>query len=365
MSRRESNPLARMRSIATLTFVVAVGIAAGVLIVVGSTTIWQPLIAAPSIAVAVWEAARWHTPLNLRVAMIGLVVTEITWLFGALFTLGPVFALGFCVVGAVTISKLPRWQGPAAGLLMVVVLATGLLTLIGRPEVSGPYLLIAIGGAALFTVVFCLNATAWRLFTELDAKRQTEVELALMKERVRFASDLHDIQGHTLHVVKLKTALAQKLVGEDPSRVDKELRQVQELISETISQTNKLAYGNRRLTLSAEIENAKNLFEAAGIRVNVNQVEKIRDEFEEPMSLVLREATTNILRHAEARSVGIVLNRASIAITNDGCAPGPAPQLRGLAALRTRVRERGGEMEIAKCGRSFVTAATFPGTEKG
>lgn len=213
--------------------------------------------------------------------------------------------------------------------------------------------------------MFCLNATAWRLFTELDAKRQTEAELAVTKERVRFASDLHDIQGHTLHVVKLKTALAQKLVDRDPSRAHDELRQVQDLISETISQTNSLAYGSRSLTLSAEIENAKNLFEAAGISVNVNQEGNIRPELEEPVSLVLREATTNILRHAQAQSVGIVLNQSSIAITNDGCAPGPEPQLRGLAALRKRVHERGGEMEIAKSRSSFVTAAMFPSAEEG
>lgn len=115
MSLKESSPLSRMRAIATMTFVVAVGIAAGVLLVVGSTAVWQPLVAAPSLAVAVWAAARWHAPLNVRAATIGLIITEATWLFGSLFTLGPVFSLGISVAGAVTVSKLPDGKGAPLG----------------------------------------------------------------------------------------------------------------------------------------------------------------------------------------------------------------------------------------------------------
>jgi two-component system sensor histidine kinase DesK len=196
------------------------------------------------------------------------------------------------------------------------------------------------------------------LIAELEQAREREAELAVARERVRFASDLHDIQGHTLHVVKLKVALAEKLLDTDPDRAREELREVHTLVSDTIVQTKALAYAQRRLNLSAELENAKNLFEAAGIHVRLEREAEPDARVGELLGQVLRETTTNILRHAEARHVRITLGRTGIAIVNDGAAePGP---LGGLSALRQRLAEDGGELEVSHADGRFLTAVAFP-----
>nr|WP_230417249.1 histidine kinase [Micromonospora tarapacensis] len=198
------------------------------------------------------------------------------------------------------------------------------------------------------------------IIRELEQTREREAELAVVRERVRFASDLHDIQGHTLHVVKLKIALARKLVLHDADQAEKELRETYALVSDTIAQTKELAYAQRRLNLSAELENAKNLFEAAGIRVRVTREAEVDPRASELLGQVLRETTTNILRHAQATQVQVTLTESGIRIINDGAAGDTLPELRGLSALKQRVAGDGGELTVEQTDGRFLTAATFP-----
>ncbi|HWM40600.1 MAG TPA: histidine kinase, partial [Streptomyces sp.] len=199
----------------------------------------------------------------------------------------------------------------------------------------------------------------------LEESRERDAELAVIRERVRFASDLHDIQGHTLHVVKLKTALAQKLVRSDAERAEEELREIHALVGDTISQTKELAYAQRRLNLSAELENAKNLFEAAGIRVRIDREAEVDVHAGELLGQVLRETTTNILRHAQAEQVRITLSQSGITIDNDGVQENPLPELKGLSTLRERVAGDGGELTVEQKDGHFLTAAAFPHSRSG
>jgi two-component system sensor histidine kinase DesK len=177
---------------------------------------------------------------------------------------------------------------------------------------------------------------------------------------MRFASDLHDIQGHTLHVVKLKIALAQKLLHSDTGRVEQELREMYALVGDTIEQTKELAYGRRKLNLNVELENAKNLLEAAGIHVRIDCRTEVSARADELLAQVLRETTTNILRHSRATLVRIALTEHSISVVNDGVAEAVLPELRGLAALERRVADDGGKLTVRLEGGRFRTAAAFP-----
>ncbi|MGA6152814.1 sensor histidine kinase [Stenotrophomonas sp. NPDC087984] len=177
---------------------------------------------------------------------------------------------------------------------------------------------------------------------------------------MRFASDLHDIQGHILHVVKLKVALAQKLVHRDPGRAEQELREIYSLVSDTITQTKELVYAQRRLNLPAELENAKNLFEAAGIKVDIRRTACTHSRAGELLGQVLRETTTNILRHAQAREVRITLSESGISIVNDGVSDKPLSELSGLAVLEQRVVDNGGKLIVNQENGHFLTAADFP-----
>ncbi|WP_206669272.1 histidine kinase [Streptomyces sp. IB2014 016-6] len=194
---------------------------------------------------------------------------------------------------------------------------------------------------------------------DLESRRH-EAELAVMRGRMRFASDLHDIQGHTLHVVKLKVALAQKLVHRDPGWAEQELHEIHSLVSDTISQTKELVYAQRRLNLPAELENAKNLFEAAGIEVHIRRDSDVDSRAGELLGQVLCETTTNILRHAEARGVRITLSESDITIVNDGVPDEPLPELSSLPVLEQRVADNGGKVTADQKNGYFMTAADFP-----
>lgn len=186
----------------------------------------------------------------------------------------------------------------------------------------------------------------------------------MLRERFRIAADLHDIQGHTLHVVKLKTALAQRLLRADPDAAEVEIAQIQELLLETIGQSKSLAHGERNLTLAGELENARQLFEADNIDVSVRNGGTPTGIVETLSSLVLREATTNILRHAQANQVHITLTPASILITNDGLSTSVDPDLNGLAVLRKRINEADGHLIARIENDEFITEAEFPGTQE-
>jgi two-component system sensor histidine kinase DesK len=231
------------------------------------------------------------------------------------------------------------------------------------PDALIVYVLVPAGVTVVVTGSMFAGQVFYDLVEELEQSRERDAELAVVRERVRFASDLHDIQGHTLHVVKLKVMLAEKLVRSDIERAEEELREVYALVGDTITQTKELAYAQRRLNLSVELENAKNLFEAAGIRVRVNREADVDERVNGLLGQVLRETTTNILRHAQATRVRITLSESGITIVNDGAREAPLPGLSGLANLKERVGDNGGELTVEQDNGRFLTAAAFPGLD--
>ena len=118
--------------------------------------------------------------------------------------------------------------------------------------------------------LFLLNNYAWGLYLEIDAARRGAADLAVAQERFRFAADLHDIQGHTLHVIRLKTQLARKLIDTNPEAARVHLLEAETLIGETLDNTRSLAFGDREVALAAELANAQALFGAAGIQCDVD-----------------------------------------------------------------------------------------------
>lgn len=346
-------------------------VAGAFVVVFDADTWWDAVVLSLGVAAALVAAERWAAGdlVRPRVAIPCLLVTAVVWPFGALVTDSPNAFWGLCVVGSLIAPRLPRQRGVAAAALIVYVAAVGasrLLLLSG--DIRGDlisYLLVPTGITIVVTALQFPNEQFYDVVRELEQSRQREAELAVIRERVRFAGDLHDIQGHTLHVVKLKTTLAEKLVHTDPHRAEQELREIRALVSDTITQTKELAYAQRRLNLTAELENAKNLFEAAGIRVRITREADADARVSELLGQVLRETTTNILRHAQASQVRITLAELGITIVNDGVQGEALPELRGLSALRQRVAGDGGELTVEQRDGEFVTAAAFSGGGAG
>nr|WP_221374997.1 histidine kinase [Actinoplanes polyasparticus] len=349
----------RLRRLNLATALPPIILAAVVVVMVDLQVWWHAFILAPGAAAAVVAFERWTANDVGRVAVPCLIIGAVVWPLGALVIDSPNAWWGVASVGSLAIPRLPRLRYAAGVALVGYVGAVGALRLLVEPGDAQKYILIPVGVTALIMALSYVGERFYDIVQELEVSKQREAELAVIRERVRFAGDLHDIQGHTLHVVKLKAALAQKLVRADPERAEEELREINLLVSDTIKQTKELAYGQRRLNLTAELENAKNLFEAAGIAVRITREAEADARTAELLGQVLRETTTNILRHAQATQVRMTLSADGITIVNDGARGETLPELRGLSTLRRRVAEEGGELTVSLREGEFVTAAVF------
>ncbi|WP_431874843.1 sensor histidine kinase [Micromonospora marina] len=354
----------RLRRLNLVTALPPVVFAAVILLYMDARTWWHVLVLAPGAVAALVAFERWAANDLARFALPCAVVAAAVWPLGVLVTGSPNAYWGICAVGSLAMRQVRRRRSRVmAGLFAYVAAVGAARLLVQRDDTVGvlvAYVLVPTGLTVVVTVLTVVGERFYDLIRELEQTREREAELAVVRERVRFAGDLHDIQGHTLHVVKLKIALAQKLLLRDTDRAEKELRETYALVSDTITQTKDLANGQRRLNLTAEIENAKNLFEAAGIRVRVTREAEVDARVSELLGQVLRETTTNILRHAQATRVQITLAESGITIVNDGVNAGSPPKLRGLSALRQRVADDGGELAVELADGRFRTAAVFP-----
>ncbi|TYP89014.1 two-component system sensor histidine kinase DesK [Blastococcus xanthinilyticus] len=339
----------------------------GALLVARQAQSWgQAAVLGLGIVAALVAFERWTAGDVARVAVPCLAVAAGTWPFGLLVVdsrnQGAFYAIA--VVGSLVVSQLPRHRGPAASGLVVYVAAVGLIGLLTQSPADADgvieYVILPTGFTAIVTGLMFPNKRFYDVVADLEEARERDAELAVMRERMRFAGDLHDIQGHTLHVVKLKIALARKLIHSDPERAEQELGEMYALVGDTIAQTRELAYGQRRLNLAAELENAKNLLEAAGAQVRVDSEGDAGAPADDLLAQVLRETTTNILRHSRATLVHIAICEHSISVVNDGAIDDVLPELRGLATLGHRVSDEGGELTVQLEGGRFRTAATFP-----
>lgn len=185
-----------------------------------------------------------------------------------------------------------------------------------------------------------------------DAKlrlAQEEVErLAKLAERERIARDLHDVLGHTLSVVVLKSELARKLLPRDPTRAQEEIAEVERIARQGLTDVREAITGYRASGLSAEIERVRATLTAAGIDAAVDaRPVTLTPEQETALSLALREAATNVIRHAEATRCQIRFyeqdGSALLEIQDDGRG-GDAPFGHGLTGMRERIQALGGAM---------------------
>ncbi|MET9245336.1 histidine kinase [Nonomuraea sp. NPDC003709] len=354
----------QLRKLNLTMFLPLLVVAGAVVVATDARSWWDALVLGVGVVAALVSFVRWAGGDVLRVALPCMIVTAAVWPYSVLVAGGSAAFFAVATAGAFVIPQLSRRQVMWAVALTVYVAAVGASRLlVAQEDVPGVlfrYVLIPTGITAAIIGLRFPNKRFYDVVTELEAAREREAELAVIRERVRFAGDLHDIQGHTLHVVKLKTALAQKLVDSDTERAKQELREIHALVSDTITQTKALAYAQRRLNLSAELENARNLFEAAGIGVRIDREADVDPGASELLGQVLRETTTNILRHAQATRVRVTLSESSITIVNDGAQQAPLPELQGLAALEQRVTADGGELTVEQKDGQFLTAAAFP-----
>ena len=276
-----------------------------------------------------------------------------------LLSTGRVVLLGLTSTGAV-----------AAG----TALARRLLAPAGT---TAPRVLIPV---ALALVLLPLS-TRWS-FAILSSVRAQEdldlmqADLAVARERLRIARDLHDVFGRALTAVAVKSELAAALAdAEEAPRAAAESRRVRALADDALKEVRAVLAEYRRPDLATELAGAHSLLAAAGIATRTIGETSVPDWAAEPLALVLREATTNVVRHSEARSCTIRVtlddDGAVLTVANDGArAPtaqadpvGPVPPApsSGLAGLTARIGAVGGTLVARREGDAFTVTARVPG----
>ncbi|HEX2121750.1 MAG TPA: sensor histidine kinase [Thermoanaerobaculia bacterium] len=178
---------------------------------------------------------------------------------------------------------------------------------------------------------------------------QDEIEhLAKVAERERIARDLHDLLGHTLSVVILKSELASKLSDRDPERAREEIRDVERISREALAQVRAAVSGYRSGGLENEVRHARNALASAGVALEA-EISKtpLPPAHEAVLALALREAVTNIVRHAGARkcriAVSVTPSQCRLLVADDGRG-GNEPFGSGLTGMRERVEVLGGSL---------------------
>ncbi len=177
-----------------------------------------------------------------------------------------------------------------------------------------------------------------------------EVEnLAKVAERERIARDLHDVLGHTLSVITLKSELAGKLIDRDPERAGKEIREVEQISRQALGDVRDAIRGYRSQGLVAELAQAKSTLETAGLTVQCDAATtvKLPAVQESVLSLAVREAVTNVVRHARARTCRMRLEQENgscrLEIQDDGLGSSNG-EGNGLRGMRERVEMLGGTL---------------------
>ena len=298
------------------------------------------LYAACSLSVRrVRQGLTWPSRLGLLLIVVGALTAT-----GAAFGVGPQ-SLQLVVFLAVVLAFSLPWQ---AAIGPIAILA-GTLFLVPRmlPSWSASadawIAVLGAGGACVFGRYIMEQRRVARIL------EQRTHELEINEERNRMARDMHDILGHSLTVIALKTELATRLVDTAPDQVKAELTEVQSLARSALADVRATVNSYRELSLAGELARATNVLSSAGIRADLPlTVEVVDPELRELFAWVVREGVTNVVRHAHASRCKVELTTDSIEVVDDGIGLNSAGTSdgHGLEGLRQRCQDNGADLTI-------------------
>ncbi|HUI83580.1 MAG TPA: sensor histidine kinase [Candidatus Binatia bacterium] len=329
---------------------------------------WMPVLWLPFMIWFFVEPIWWKHPTPLLVAGNTLYGLFFVWLYlysfsrpepRRLYAIVAMFVMAAALVGT--------HNGAVSSLLIYAVAAGGFTT--NRPRVVsligitvgllGIYawhlhLPLAFWGSMLLLVLLVgignhLGAIAHCAGEKLRRADEEIEHLAKVAERERIARDLHDLLGHTLSLITLKAELARKLVDRDPQRAQQEMLDVERASRAALADVREAISGYRGEGLTAELVQARKTLETAGVAVKSDVAElPLSPAQETVLALALREAVTNVLRHAQARQCSVRLQRqddlCTLEIADDGRGA-DAPEGHGLRGMRERLEAIGGSLQ--------------------
>jgi two-component system, NarL family, sensor histidine kinase DesK len=270
-----------------------------------------------------------------------LKVCVATTVLATIFTLyQSSFALFFVLVAAFspfTVAGNIPWSIGAISAAISILFAVSWL------KGGGPHMVSA--------TIFGIESLIIGAGTTFVARQQSAMARAhKVAERERIARDLHDILGHSLSVIILKSELAGKLAEHDPQRAQAEIADVEKISRQALAEVREAIRGYHAGGIQSEFERAHATLHAAGIKVEHEcETIDISATHESVLVLALREAVTNIVRHSQAKHCWIDLRRVDDAcrlqIRDDGRG-GYLEEGFGIRGMRHRVESNGGSMSL-------------------
>ncbi|UFU01994.1 histidine kinase [Ruania suaedae] len=239
----------------------------------------------------------------------------------------------------------------AIGVALVALSGAAVAVFVGD---ASALLAFGISGALVMVgVVLSFRVAAWMIGVvwDLDRRREVDARLAVAEERLRFSRDLHDIFGRTLSTVAVTSELAAELARRGDPRGAEKMLEVRQISQDALREVRSVVDGYRRADLPTELAGATDILRSAGVSVSVHgESTPVGERAAEALAWVVREAVTNVVRHADARIATISLfsadGAATVEVANDGVRPLASPRPgSGLRGLSERLASVGGSIE--------------------
>ncbi|MCF3962027.1 sensor histidine kinase [Streptomyces fuscigenes] len=308
------------------------------------------------------HTGRHFTQRTVRILLAGVFVLALC----LSLTMGTPWLVLFVYVSVSAGAALPiRQSAVAIPLTVVTMLLVGTQSHGDKDFVPSLVIPALLGGFAMTGV-----SQLVRTMRELREARATVATLAANEERLRMARDLHDLLGHSLSLITLKSELAGRMLPDHPDRAAEQVGDIERVSRQALTDVREAVSGYRRLTLSGELAGARTTLAVAGIEGRLpaelpgDLPGTLEGPSEEALAWSLREAVTNVVRHSGARHCDVVLTPRQtldgpflqLTVEDDGRGTGAAPKGNGLTGLGERLDRAGGTLDL-RSSRSGLTLA--------
>jgi two-component system sensor histidine kinase DesK len=281
----------------------------------------------------------WLPPSGRRRAVVALTVASVLSvpLVGPVGGSWPTWAwLASCLIGVVPVLA-RRW---AAALLTALIVAVTAAVAVANGQSPWAPVVIAVSVGSGVAALNALPVWFWDLLVQAEEGRSAQARLAASEERLRFARDVHDLLGHRLSVIALKAELAERLAPVDAGRAGREAAEVRRLAASALAEVREVVHGYRQVDLRAELGAIEQVLRSSGVRCTVTAPDAdLPEPVAAPLAAVLREATTNVLRHSRASwcTIEISASDPGPAVAGPAVAgpPAPGPAVAGHPAARS------------------------------
>lgn len=308
---------------------------------------------------------RMLTPVQVRVALAFLGALAVT----LSLTLGRPWLVLFVYVSVSAGAALPlrtaRWLIPAASAVLVGIGLAGdhpreIITALVFPALLGGFSMTGIRQMILTTI-------------QLREARATVAQLAANEERLRLARDLHDLLGHSLSLITLKSELAGRMLPGHPEQAAAQVADIEQVSRQALVDVRSAVTGYRRPTLPGELAGARTALAAAGITADIPEPpEDLPEKPEEVLAWALREAVTNVVRHSGARNCTVTLaprqtldgRVLELTVADDGRGASGTTPGNGLTGIAERLATVDGTLTTratnSRSGKGFTMALGVP-----